>query len=125
MGACAVVAGTVVFETAPGHAQTDNVPAAQCAALWSGLARYAELSSYLDQDSQREELAQAFRRVALRIEGDPQKVDNFITQQEPLMVRLIDSYIYDQDATSGDIFERLSQNCDALAREHPETRELR
>lgn len=88
------------------------------------MERYAELSAFMDTDDERQQIAKAFRDLAIRTTNDPQGIDAFITQQQPLMVRLLDSYIYDQDETSRDIFERLSQDCDDLARRHPEIRGL-
>ena len=106
-------------------AQEALYPAAQCAAFWYGYADYAKLSPYLDFEQSDVEAAEAFRAVALRLSAPETEVITFIDAERPRMTRLMESYIYDGDAQSRDIFERLSATCQDFAARHPETRDLK
>lgn len=70
-------------------------------------------------------MAEAFRDVALRLVGDAARVDAYIADQRPQMVRLVDSYIFGGDRQSRDLFERLTTRCHDVADRHPETRTVK
>lgn len=106
-------------------AQDAIYPAAQCAAFWFGYADYAKVSPYLDFDPSDLRVAEAFREVALRLAETESDVETYIAAQRPLMTRLMESYIYNGDAQSRDIFERLNQICQDFAERLSETRDLR
>jgi hypothetical protein len=106
-------------------AQEALYPAAQCAAFWYGYADYATLSPYLDFEQSDVEAAEAFRAVAVRLGAPETEIIAFMDAERPRMTRLMESYIYDGDAQSRDIFERLSTTCEDFAARHPETRNLK
>jgi len=121
----APLALAILASGSPVSAQDPVYPAAQCAAFWYGYADYADLSPYLDASPTDLEAAEAFREVALRLAGDASEVEQFISEQRPQMVRLMESYIFDGDVQSRDIFERLTATCEDFAADHPETRNLK
>ena len=106
-------------------AQVAPTPAAQCAAIWYGYADYAELSAHLSANPADTEMAKAFRDVAVGLDGDAARVDGYIADQRPQMVRLVDSYIFGGDQQSRDLFERLTTRCHDVAGRHPETRTVK
>ena len=106
-------------------AQDKLPPAAQCAAFWYGYAEYAERSPYLDIDPRDRQFADAFRAAAVRVADPDASVDRFIEDQRPLMLQLVDAYIYSSDRQSRDLFERQLATCSDVAANHPETREFR
>ena len=120
------VLAAALFGATPGAATEDPLyPAAQCAALWLGHADYARVSAYLDSDPWHSKAAAAFRSIALRLGGSEAEVDAHIATQRPLMVSLLDGYIYGGDRQSREVFERLSTTCQDFADRHPETRDLK
>ena len=104
-------------------AQEALYPAAQCAAFWYGYADYAKLSPYLDFDQSDVEAAEG--NALADLAGTETEVVAVINAERPRMTRLMESYIYDGDAQSRDIFERLSTTCQDFAARHPETRDLK
>jgi hypothetical protein len=124
-GGHATVLAAFLSAASVATAQDAIYPAAQCAAFWFGYADYAKISPYLDFDPSDLRAAEAFREVALRLADTDSEVEAYIATQRPLMGRLMESYIYNGDAQSRDIFERLNETCQNFAARHPETRDLR
>ncbi len=100
-------------------------PAAQCAAFWDGFGDAAESLRFLDADPGVAARADAFRAVAYRLSGGKKAdIDRKIAEQRPLMALLVEAYVLDADRQSRDIFQRLSQTCEAFGAQQPEIRDL-
>lgn len=122
---CAVLVVALIGIASGAAAEDPLYPAAQCSAFWLGYADYAKVSAYLDPDPAAAQAAAAFRSVARRMSGTDAEIDDFIAEQRPLMVLMMEGYIYGGDRQSREMFERLAGICQDFAKRHPETRDLK
>ncbi len=101
-------------------------PAAQCAAFWLGFNDYAKRSPFLDSNPDYLAQADAFRRIALRLNpARAAEIEQTIRDQRDDMALLTEAVIYANDKQSRKVFETLAQTCESFANAHPETRDLK
>ncbi len=114
----------ILLTTATSATAQTYPSAAQCSAFWLGRADYAAATTNLDGEEEARALGYAFQAAAVRMSEDSAAIKKSIADQRPLMLLLLDAFIYENDKQSREISERLTDGCGALASQLPETRDL-
>ncbi|ETX29292.1 hypothetical protein [Roseivivax isoporae] len=109
--AATLAPAALLLHLLPAAASVEGNAAAECAALWTGYARYAEASAYLDGAKAAREDAAAWRAKAIAETGDTAGVDAYIAAEAPGRALMFDAYVVGGDETTRNILERALTRC--------------